>query len=276
MKIQVVQKGDLFVNKDFLEFLDGSGVACFNDVMTLEGKVVKSAVRERSTQCLDLGGSRVYIKKHFFPGICEVAKNLFRFRFPVGALNEWRALLAFHAHNIPTMIPICAGRKKFLWRIERKSCLLTSDLGEASRLNDYLKACSVKPCRGKTFEEKRRILKNLADITRKMHSAGLNHRDFYLDHILVDSRERIYIIDLHRVDVRNNVGKRWKVKDLAALLFSSLEVPLTHGQRLAFYKRYMQINRLSADDKTMIRRIIKKCNKIARHTRRMYGEHREK
>ncbi|MGW8208253.1 MAG: lipopolysaccharide core heptose(I) kinase RfaP [Syntrophobacteria bacterium] len=272
MKIQVVQKGDLFVNEAFLEFLDALGLASFDDFMRLEGTVVKSAVRERSTQRLDLGGNGVYVKKHFFPGIREITKNLLRFRLPVGALNEWRALLAFQAHGIPTMTPICAGRKPLLWRIERASFLLTDDLGESIRLDDFLKEYGVTPCRGKALEQKRRILKNLADITREMHSAGLNHRDFYLCHILVDSRERLYIIDLHRVDVRNNVGKRWKVKDLAALLFSSLEVPLTHGERLAFYKRYMQIDRLSAHDKTLIRLIVKKCNKIARHTQRMYGE----
>jgi hypothetical protein len=121
MKIQVVQKGDLFVNEAFLEFLDALGLASFDDFMRLEGTVVKSAVRERSTQRLDLGGNGVYVKKHFFPGIREITKNLLRFRLPVGALNEWRALLAFQAHGIPTMTPICAGRKPLLWRIERAS-----------------------------------------------------------------------------------------------------------------------------------------------------------
>ena len=276
MKIKVVEKGDLFINEAFLEFLDALGLASFDDFMRLEGSVVKSAVRERSTQRLNLGGNRVYVKKHFFPGIREITKNLLRFRLPVGALNEWQALLAFHSRGIPTMTPICAGRKLFLWRIEKESFLLTDDLGKSSRLDDFLKAYGVTPCRGKALEKKRRILKNLADITREMHSAGLNHKDFYLCHILVDSRERLYIIDLHRVDVRNNVGKRWKVKDLAALLFSSLEVPLTHGERLAFYKRYTQINRLSAYHKTLIRLIIKKCNKIAQHTQRMYENSEKK
>ena len=272
MKIQVVQKGDVFVNQAFLEFFEALGSVSFDDFMAMEGTVVKSAVRERSTQRLDIGGIRVYIKKHFFPGIREIVKNLFRLRLPAGALDEWQALLAFHTNNIPTMIPICAGRKPFLWKIERESFLLTYDLGDASPMDDFLKVHTAIPCEGETLEKKKRILKNLADITRKMHSAGLNHRDLYLCHILVDSRERLYIIDLHRVDVRTTVGKRWMVKDLAALLFSSLEVPLTHGQRLAFYKHYMQINRLSPFHKNLIRRIIKKCNKIARHTRSLYGE----
>ena len=270
MKIQVVRKGNLFINKDFSEFLDAFDLASFDDFMRLEGTIVKSAVRERSTQRLDLHGGTVYVKKHFFPGIREILKNFLRFRFPLGALNEWRALLAFHAHNIPTMTPICAGRKHFFWKIEKESFLLTDDLGDTIRLNDFLKENSATPCRGKLLERKRGILKNLADITRRMHSAGINHRDYYLCHILLDSEEKLYVIDLHRVDVGDSVGKRWVVKDLAALLFSSLEVPVTHGQRLAFYKRYMQISRLSADDKTLIRLIVKKCNKIARHTEKMY------
>jgi len=270
MEIQVVQQGNLFVNKDFLEFLHASGLDSLDDFMRLEGMVVKSAVRERSTHRLDLEGVTVYMKKHFFPGIREILKNFLRFRFPLGALNEWRALLAFHAHNIPTMTPICAGRKPLLWKIEKESFLLTDDLGKASRLDHFLKLNGAIPCRGELLETKKRILENLAEITRRMHSAGINHRDYYLCHILVDDRERLYVIDLHRVSVRDKIGKRWMVKDLAALLFSSLEVPVTHGQRLAFYKRYMQTNRLSADDKTLIRLIVKKCNKIARHTEKMY------
>jgi heptose I phosphotransferase len=270
MEIQVVQQGNLFVNKDFSEFLDASGLDSFDDFMRLEGMVAKSTVRERSTQRLDLEGVTVYIKKHFFPGIREILKNFLRFRFPLGALNEWRALLAFHAHNIPTMTPICAGSKPLLWKIEKESFLLTDDLGEASRLDDFLKLNGAIPCRGEVLETKKSILENLADITRRMHSAGMNHKDYYLCHILMDNRERLYVIDLHRVNVRDKVGKRWMVKDLAALLFSSLEVPVTHGQRLAFYKRYMQINRLSADDKILIRLIVKKCNKIARHTEKIY------
>ena len=270
MKIQVVQKKDIFVNQAFLKFLDVLGLDCFDDFMRLEGIVIRDAVRERSTQRLDLEGGTVYVKKHIFPGILEILKNLLRFRFPPGALNEWRALLAFHAHNIPTMTPICAGRKPLFWRIEKESFVLTDDLAEAGHLDDFLKVNAAIPCRGKVLERKRRILENLADITRRMHHSGINHRDYYLCHVLIDNKERLYIIDLHRVDVRDKVGKRWMVKDLAGLLFSSLEVPVTHGQRLAFYKRYMQINQLSSHDKTLIRLIVKKCNKIARHTEKMY------
>src|SRR5210317_1030454 len=125
MEIQVVQQGNLFVNKDFSEFLDASGLDSFDDFMRLEGMVVKSAVRERLTQRLNLEGVTAYVKKHFFPGIRGILKSFLR--------------LAFHAHNIPTMTPICAGRKPLLWKIEKESFLLTADLGDTTRLNDFLK-----------------------------------------------------------------------------------------------------------------------------------------
>ena len=44
MEIEVIQKGNLFVNRDFSELLDTSGLASFDDFMRLEGMVVKSAV----------------------------------------------------------------------------------------------------------------------------------------------------------------------------------------------------------------------------------------
>jgi hypothetical protein len=81
MKIQVVRKGNLFINKDFSEFLDALDLACFDDFMQLEGMVVKSAVRERSTQRLNLEGATVYVKKHFFLGVREILKNCWQKTF---------------------------------------------------------------------------------------------------------------------------------------------------------------------------------------------------
>ena len=48
MAIEVIQKGNLFVNRYFSELLDTSGLTTFDDFMGLEGKVVKRAVKERS------------------------------------------------------------------------------------------------------------------------------------------------------------------------------------------------------------------------------------
>ncbi len=271
MKIDVIERNGVLVNKDFLSFLDHYSLTTFDDFMNLKGTIAKNVVRERSTQRVDLGQRTIYVKKHTFAGIRETLENLLRFRLPPGALDEWRAILAFQAKGIPTMVPISAGRRSFLWWLEKESFLVTADLGHASRLDFYLQERFTFPCRGELLARKRRILARLADLTRRMHNSGLNHRDYYLCHIFVDKEEELYVIDLHRVDIRKKVGRRWLVKDLAALLFSSLEVPVTRGERLAFYKRYMRINKLSPVDKDLIRRVVRKCARIARHTEKMYA-----
>jgi heptose I phosphotransferase len=271
MKIDVIKRNDVFLNKDFMSFLDHHSLKTFEDFMGLEGTIAKSVVKERSTQRVNLGRRTIYLKKHAFVGIRETLENLLRFRLPRGALNEWRGILAFHAKGIPTMIPISAGRKSFLWGLKEESFLLTADLGDASRLDYFLQEQFAAPCRGEQLQRRRRILAKLADLTHKMHVSGINHRDYYLCHIFIDKEEELYVIDLHRVDIRKKVGRRWLVKDLAALLFSSLELPITWGERLAFYKRYRRINQLSPADKDLIRRVIRKCARIARHTEKMYA-----
>ncbi len=272
MKIAVVKRKNIFMNRAYLTFLDRYSLNSFDDFMNLEGAIAKNAVKERSTQRVNLGEQTIFIKKHTFAGIREVLENLLRFRLPPGALNEWRAILAFHAKEIPTMIPISAGQRSFLWGLEKESFLVTADLGSASRLDVYLQKQFPAPCQGELLARKRRILAKLADLTHKMHNSGLNHRDYYFCHIFVDKEEELYVIDLHRVDIRKEVGRRWIVKDLAALLFSSLDMPVTWGERLAFYKRYKQIDKLSAGDKDLIRSIIRKCARIARHTEKMYAK----
>ena len=269
MKIDVVRKGDIFINRAFSGFLKEAGIESHEHFMRLDGKVAKSIVKERTTMQVTLGERILYIKKHRFPGLKEVLKLLFRLRLPRSALNEWHAILAFHEHGIPTMVPVASGRKLIFGVIEKESFLLTDNLADAGRLDYYLEEKFPGLCRAEELARKRGVLWKLADLSRKMHDSGFNHRDFYLCHIFIDAAENLFVIDLHRVDIRGRVGRRWIIKDLAALLFSSLDVPVTWGQRLAFYMRYMSVSRLSPQDKCFIRAIIAKCSGIARHTRRM-------
>ncbi len=270
MNFEVVRKGNLFINRDFLPFLESLGLETYEDFLELEGDVVKSVVRERTTTRHLLGAGVFYMKKQVLPGFKETLKLLLRFRLPQDAMKEWRAILAFHARGIPTITPVAAGRKLLGGAIVKESFLLTDGLEDARRLDHFLKERFGMPCRGEALSDKRAILARLADLSRDMHRKGFNHRDFYLCHIFTDSRGRLFILDLHRVDIRKKVGRRWIVKDLAALLFSSMEAPVTSGQRMAFYKRYMGIERLSAKDKVFIREVTRKAVRMARHTCKMY------
>ena len=95
---------------------------------------------------------------------------------------------------------------------------------------------------------KRALLGQVADIARRMHGAGMNHRDFYLCHFLVRDRDcrrwsgedalSLVLIDLHRVQRRERVPERWLVKDLGGLLFSALDAGLTRRDLFRFVEAY--------------------------------------
>src|SRR6185503_8438002 len=78
--------------------------------------------------------------------------------------------------------------------------------------------------RGRRIQLKRALLQGAAEIARRMHGAGMNHRDFYSCHFLVRDRDwskwnagdelQLVLIDLHRVQRRDRVPERWLVKDL--------------------------------------------------------------
>ena len=69
-------------------------------------------------------------------------------------------------------------------------------------------------------------------MARTIHQSGANHRDFYLCHFLLQraydngqlsiEKSRLYVIDLHRMQIRRETPERWKLKDISGLRFSCL------------------------------------------------------
>jgi hypothetical protein len=88
----------------------------------------------------------------------------------------------------------------------------------------------------------------VARITRIMHANGMNHRDCYICHFLLDQTTentalpRLYLIDLHRAQIRAVTPTRWVVKDLAGLYFSSKDIGLTSRDLLRFIREYRQLD----------------------------------
>jgi heptose I phosphotransferase len=95
---------------------------------------------------------------------------------------------------------------------------------------------------------KRRLLEQLALISRAMHHNGICHRDFYICHFLLHDAEaftqgqqalpQLSLIDLHRALNRRVLSQRWLVKDIAGLYFSALHIGLTKRDCLRFVRVY--------------------------------------
>jgi len=91
---------------------------------------------------------------------------------------------------------------------------------------------------------KRALVDATATLARRMHEAGVVHRDFYLFHILADrralaeGRADLALIDLHRARIVASVPRYWRLRDLGALLFWCLDRPLTRRDWLRFVRTY--------------------------------------
>ena len=182
-------------------------------------------------------------------------------------MKEWNSILALRARGIPTMTPVAAG-KRLLANGRKESFVLTLGLDDQVPLDHYIGWRFVPPLDSVTIGEKRRLVAAAARLTRQLHWSGFNHRDYYLCHLFgrpVDGGvEDLRIIDLQRVGYRMPLGARWMIKDLAALHYSSLALPLTNWDRLRFYALYSG-GQARQKRRLRLRWLLRKSTAIARH-----------
>ncbi len=190
-------------------------------------------------------GRGYFAKIHRGIGYRRLIKELLRFNLPViGAENEWRAVQRLERLGVPTMTLAGYG-KRGRNPARQHSFVITEELAETESLEDF---CRDWPTNPPDRALKRALITEVARMTRILHENGLNHRDLYICHFLLDvsmGREkvappniRLHLIDLHRVQIRNRVPARWAIKDLAALYFSSMEIGLTRSDLLRFIRTY--------------------------------------
>ena len=196
----------------------GRGGDVFKEIFQLEGKIFRHE-KNRKTLRFIFNGKAYFAKLHGGVGWKEIFKNLLAGRLPViGAQNEWRAIQKFEQLGVPTMN--LAGYGKQGWNPAKlRSFVITDELVNTISLEDF---CRDWPTHPPTFTFKRQLIATVAKIARQLHENGVNHRDFYICHFLLalpPENMQLYVIDLHRVQIRQRTPKRWIVKDIAGLYF---------------------------------------------------------
>ncbi|MBN2809236.1 MAG: lipopolysaccharide core heptose(I) kinase RfaP [Deltaproteobacteria bacterium] len=217
----------------------------FAKLFALNGNVYRHKDGRRTLQFMHAGKS-YFAKLHHGLGWQRFFKCLFRLKWPLGgAENEWQAIQILEKLNLPTT-PLVAYGQRGNNPLTRQSFIITKDLANTESLEDYCRDWPVKP--PNPFL-KRALIQRVAEITGTLHREGLNHCDLYICHFLLDLKHgkdpepenlTLHLIDLHRVRQRKKLPRRWQVKDLAALHFSSLEIGLTLRDRLRFIATYTQ------------------------------------
>jgi heptose I phosphotransferase len=214
----------------------------FDEVLSLSGEVFRD-VPGRKTQRVQLRGEPYFIKQHFGVGWPEIFKNLLSFKWPIlTAETEWNAIHRLNDLGIATTPAVAYGVRGYN-PARKQSFLLTKDLGDIVSLETLCADWQRNPPHP-AF--KRKLIIAVAKLAGRLHDGGLNHRDFYICHICLDQARlaegelSLYLIDLHRMGIRTVIRPVDRMKDMAALYFSAMDIGLTTRDYLRFLKHYRQ------------------------------------
>lgn len=240
----------------------------FEQIMALRGEIFRTQ-KGRMTERITLGGTAYFIKKHKGVGGKEIIKNLLQGRLPVmSARNEWLAIRKLQSLNVPTP-KICGYGQSGLNPARLQSFILMQEIAPAISLEALGKRWQKTP---PAFTFKQALLYEVARMTRLMHANGINHRDLYLCHFLLDmtntSNIKLYLIDLHRAQLRASVPERWMIKDLAGLYFSSKDIGLTQRDLYRFMKYYR-----NKDLRAVVDKETKFWQKVKKRGEQLYRDH---
>ncbi|MEN6384136.1 MAG: lipopolysaccharide core heptose(I) kinase RfaP [Phycisphaerales bacterium] len=201
--------------------------------------------KNRKTGRFVIDGHGFYIKKHFECGCGMILDELLHLRKPhIGAEHEKNVLNKLHAIGIDTMKVVAFGKEgKSLDK--QRSFLVTEELTNVRSLEDI---CKKWPTDRPSATFKKSLINQVALIAQKLHSNGLNHRDFYLCHFLLDisgfakeneiRQPKLFLIDLHRAQERSQTPYRWRVKDIGGLYFSAMDIGLKQRDIFRFMRKY--------------------------------------
>lgn len=251
----------------------------FAFVRALDGEVFRDKEGRRTLR-FQFAGQSYFLKYHAGIGWPEIFKNLLQGRLPVvSARNEWQAVQALEKAGIDTMT-LAAYGERGLNPARRESFVITEDLTQTMSLEYVGEQWQKTP---PSLQSKRLLIEKLAIISRKMHAAGINHRDYYLCHFLLDAAfaehnvisesTRLFLIDLHRAQIRHKVPKRWLIKDLASLHFSAHAVTLSQRDLLRFIRAYSGVSlrdTLTRDKRFWIA-VLKRSNHLLRKWQKHHG-----
>jgi heptose I phosphotransferase len=245
----------------------------FEDVAEIERNASEDDVYRRGpgrvTLRFERNGQAYFLKRHTGVGWGEIIKELLQFRLPVvSAMNEWHALERLLILNIPTLSPVaygCRGRNP----ARKESFIITREMGDTVSLEDLANTWLLEQ---EPLQLKRETLLQVARITRRLHLAGINHRDLYICHLYLShdwiehrfGEPEIHVIDLHRAQIRGEVPERWLIKDVASLYYSSMGSGLTRRDYLRFIREYrdMPLRETLVEDKAFWRAVQERADKL--------------
>lgn len=270
-----MRDGQLFLDEPFLGAWRDQDP--FVAVEALQGEVFRE-LEARRTLRTEVSGRAYFVKIHRGVGWAEIFKNLFSLRLPVlGAANEWRAIRRLEELGVDTMRAVAFGQRGRNPATQH-SFIVTEELAPTISLEDY---CRDWPRVPPAPRLKRALIARVADMAGRMHRGGVNHRDFYICHFLLHlvpapgaDALKLSIIDLHRAQVRTELPRRWRDKDLASLYFSALDIGLTRRDQMRFLRAYFErpLREILHDHAALLAELTREAERLHARFLRKYAK----
>jgi tRNA A-37 threonylcarbamoyl transferase component Bud32 len=136
-----------------------------------------------------------------------------------------------HDRGLPTPRPLLILHRR-RWGCDAEGYLLTQSIPDAVTLADWVRS---KPSRERLLT----IAERLGRVIRIMHERGVTHRDLKASNILLDPKDRPWIIDLVGVSTQIPIDPSSRTRDLGRLAASFVDLPIvTNSIRLRFLQSY--------------------------------------
>ncbi|MEN6428123.1 MAG: lipopolysaccharide kinase InaA family protein [Phycisphaerales bacterium] len=179
------------------------------------------------------------------------------------ASAEREAIEQLAAVGVNTPHIVACGEQ---WGIlfERRSFLMTEEIRGSQSLEQRLPKCFDDAPTPAVLRTRREFIRRLAEFIRRFHATGRRHRDLYLAHIFCSDIGEFCLIDLARAS-RPFLQRRFQIKDIAQLHYSSPAGSFSRTDRLRFYLTYADRRRLLPQDKAFLRAVMKKTARMVRH-----------
>jgi len=274
--LQAVGDGKMWVDARFRSKLDRGGLVSIGAVMaTTDGRCLRT-LADRENWHLQLHDAHqqlhgVYLKKHHV----RTWRSWLRAKLQLGpgktaGYTEARNAQELSDEGIDCIRVLAYGEQLLAGGLV-ESFVLTDELTGYTQLDHFLPARFPVRETKQTAPRDRdlaRLIRQVAQIARKLHAAGYNHRDLYCCHFFIKEmmpgRFDIKLIDLQRVQHRRRFRRRWLVKDLAQLAWSATRPEISCAQKMAFMRHYLGVRRLRPRDKRFIRRVLSKQRRMER------------
>jgi 3-deoxy-D-manno-octulosonic acid kinase len=131
------------------------------------------------------------------------------------AFREWRLLAELYASGLPVPRPIAA-------RVWRHGFAYTADI-----LTVYLENTRSLDAMLHAGESLDTLWPVIGEVLRRFHDRGVHHSDLNVRNILVDSQERIFLVDFDKGSLRRSGS--WKQANLDRLQRSLRKTALETG-----------------------------------------------